>query len=425
MSLPLSSANGNSIGVFNAFFTSTSAVCVTGFTIGDTATIFSLFGQIMIMLLMQLGGLGIMTITAFVYFIIGKRISLKERIVINQSLNEPGFEIRDVIISILKITFTCELLGAVIFATRFIPEFGFVHGLYISVFHSISSFCNAGFDVLGAGTSLKPYITDPIISITTMLLVIMGGLGFVVIMDIYKRVKKEHQKINMHTKFVLIITAGLILFGAIVFLCLEINNPKTLGNPELPVGSKIMGAFFESINLRSSGFNIFNEPDFHPVSKFVILVFMFIGASPAGAGGGIKTTTLAVILLFIYSVIRGKRDINFGKRRIETTLVTRAIAITFLSLMFVIVMAALLILFEQRGIEFTFEHALFEVVSSFGTVGITTDVTAFLTPASNFLIMLTMFSGRVGMLTLTLAIASRTSKEKNTMRYPEENVMVG
>ncbi len=426
LALPQATKSGESVGLINSFFTSTSATCVTGLVVGDTGSTYSAFGQVVIMLLIQLGGLGIMTITAFVYFLIGRRITLKERLIISQSINEEHLPtVRTTVQRIFVTTFICEFMGALLLATRFIPMYGTVQGIYYSIFHSISAFCNAGFDVFGNGNSLMPFVNDPVVNITIMSLIILGGLGFIVIIDLYQRLRKRRQRLSMQSRVVLYMTGGLILVGAIVYFLLEGSNPKTLGDPDLPVGSKVMGAIFQSITPRTAGFNTIDQANLSSISKFFTMILMFIGASPAGTGGGIKTTTLAIIILFLASVIRGKHDVNCGHRRIETGIVTRAITITFLSLTFTIVVAALVILFEQRGDSFTFEHALYEVISGFGTVGLSTGITPFLTVPSKLLIMVTMFVGRVGMLTLTFALANIASKDRNAVRFPEEKIMVG
>ena len=431
LSLPIATKPGHEIGFLDAAFTSTSAVCVTGLVVVDTSTAFTLFGQIVIIMLIQVGGLGFMTITSFVFMLVGRRITLSERMIIRESLNELHLSgLLSMIQKILIVTFTTELAGALIFATRFVPIFG-VKGLYISLFHSISAFCNAGFDIFGQYfgefSSITSFASDPVIVLTTIALIIVGGLGFVVVCDVFdfKRIKQKH-RLARYSKFVLIITAILIVFGIAVIFPLELTNPKTLGNSELSAGTKVLSGLFQAVTPRTAGFATMDQNSMMPATKLVTMLLMFIGASPAGTGGGVKTTTIAILLLFALSGIRGKKDVRLMDRRIARDTLKRAITIATLGMLFIfITFFAMLALEESNGGLFTFENIFFEAFSAFGTVGLSSGITPMLSTGSRIIIMCSMFAGRVGLMTLTFALANRANGQEAKIRYPEERFMVG
>lgn len=431
LSLPIATKQGHHIGFLDAAFTSTSAVCVTGLVVVDTSTAFTMFGQIIIITLIQIGGLGFMTITTFVFVLVGRKITLSERMILRESLNEMQLSgLTSMIRKILIVTFTTELLGALIFATRFVPLFG-PQGLYLSIFHSISAFCNAGFDLFGQFfgeyTSLINFSGDPVIVLTTIALIIVGGLGFVVVCDVFnfKRIKNR-SRLSRYSKFVLVITGILILFGIVAFFSLEIGNPKTLGSQELTTGQKILSGLFQSVTPRTAGFATIDQNNLMPASKFVTMLLMFIGASPAGTGGGVKTTTIAILLLYMFSGIKGKSDVRLMDRRIAQDTLKRAITIATLGIVFIFVTFFLLIVIEETSGElFTFENIFYEAFSAFGTVGLSAGITPFLKTGSKIIIMCSMFAGRVGLMTLTFALANRANGRQAKIRYPEERFMVG
>ena len=296
------------MGLINALFESTSAVCVTGLTVVNTARDLTLFGQIVILVLLQIGGLGFMTMATMIFLLLGKRITLRERLVMQQALNQ--FSIQGVVLlsrNILIFTFATELIGAALLSIQFIPEFGFARGVYYSVFHAVSAFCNAGFDLMG--DSFVRYTGNYIINITVMGLVVVGGIGFTVINDI--RRQRRFSRWSLHTKIVMMVTAVLILFGFVFFLAVEYHH--TLAPYD--ASGKILGALFQSITPRTAGFNTIPTGDLRPASKFMTVLLMFIGASPASTGGGVKTMTAFVILLAGISVMRGPR----GRRGIQKT----------------------------------------------------------------------------------------------------------
>ena len=300
LNLPISTKNGENIGFLDALFTSTSAVCVTGLVAVDTSTYWSSFGQLIIITLIQIGGLGFMTVTTLFALIIKKRINLRERLLIQESLNQIDLSgLVKLTRYILLTTFLIEGTGALILSTVFIPQFGLYKGIWYSIFHAISAFCNAGFDLMGVVSgpfsSLTSYVNNFTISITISLLIILGGIGYPVILDVIKN--KKLSKLNLHSKIVIFSTVTLILFGMVFIFALEFNNPETLGN--LSFGGKILASFFQSVTLRTAGFNTIDLGLMRECSIFLMIILMFIGASPASTGGGIKTTTIATLVLTV------------------------------------------------------------------------------------------------------------------------------
>lgn len=424
LNLPISTSSGQSIGFLNALFTSTSAVCVTGLSVIEVGVVLSPFGQVVLLLLIQIGGLGFMITASFIFMLIGKRITLKERMVLQESLNETSLSgIVRMARNILLVTLVIESIGILLLMTRFVPDFGIAKGLWFSVFHAISAFCNAGFDLLGLGNSLASYVNDPIVNFTIMGLIITGGIGFFIILEVFQRLThRQRHKFSTHTKIVLITTAALIAAGFLIFFTVEYNNPKTLG--PLPIGGKIMSALFESVTTRTAGYATIAQGDMTSVSKLTAIILMFIGASPAGTGGGIKTSTFTVVMLVVFSIIRGHEDVTVMKRRLGKDVAMRAVAITFLSLAFVCLLTIALSVAEAKTFEIS--DLLFELTSAFGTVGLSTGITFHLSAASKIIVILAMYAGRVGLLTITIAIANRmSSKTQHKMKYPEDKVMVG
>ena len=431
LSLPAATIAPGGISFLDAAFTSTSAVCVTGLVVVDTGTAFTLFGQIVILLLIQVGGLGFMTIMSLVFILVGKRITLSERMMIKEALNEFNLSgLVKMILKILIVTLTMEVLGAAVFATRFVPMFG-LRGVYYSVFHSVSAFCNAGFDVLGAVSgqfsSMSMFISDPVINLTMIVLIVTGGLGFVVLTDIFNigRMKKRCP-LSRYSKLVLTATGVLIGIGLLVVFPAELGNPKTLGAEGLSPVGKILGGIFQAITPRTAGFSTIDQGALTPAVKMLTMVLMFIGASPAGTGGGVKTTTIAVVLMYVFSGIVGRKDVTVMKRRIAGETIKRAITITVLGIVFVLFATLVLLGIEGgHGGLFTFENIFFETFSAFGTVGLSAGLTPLLSGPSKLVVMIVMFAGRVGLMTLSLALAYRAQKNNAKIRYPEERFMVG
>lgn len=423
LSMPISTQNGESIGFLDALFTSTSAVCVTGLIAVDTSTYWSFFGQLIIITLIQIGGLGFMTVTTLFSLIIKKRINLKERLLIQESLNQIDLSgLVKLTRYILLTTFFIEGTGALLLSTVFIPQFGILNGIWYSIFHAISAFCNAGFDLMGVVSgpfsSLTYYVNNFTITITISLLIILGGIGFPVILDVIRN--KKLSKLTIHSKVVLFSTIVLIAFGMLFILLLEYNNPNTLG--KLGFGGKILASLFQSITIRTAGFNTIDLAAMRESSIFVMIILMFIGASPASTGGGIKTTTIATLILTVKSFILEKQDIEVCKRRISETTVKKSLGI-FLIGITIVVMGTLIISITDP--DFSLLEVEFEVVSAIATVGLSIGGSPNLSVLGKIFIMLFMFMGRVGSLTIFMALASRGVKNNPPIRYPEGKIIVG
>jgi len=422
LSLPISSKNGGSIGFVNALFTATSAVCVTGLTVVDTYLHWTVFGQVIIVLLIQIGGLGFMTMATLFSFMLKRRISLRERLLIAESLNQ--YSVSGVVRltqQILIRTLLFECIAALILSARFIGEFGWADGIYKGIFHSITAFCNSGFDLMGEKgqfSSLTSYVDDITVNVTVMLLVIIGGLGFSVWDDIYK--VKRFKNLTLHSKLVLSITAVLSAGGFIAFFLLEYGNPGTLG--VLGLKGKVLATLFQSVSLRTAGFNTIPLADMTNASKFLTMILMFIGGSPGSTAGGIKTTTVGVLIFSVWSLIKGKQDIEIFERRLNFNVVLRALSIVTIGFQVIVVGFIVLSVFENAA----FIDVLFEVVSAFGTSGATLGVTPTLTIISKITLIMIMYFGRVGVLTIALALVAKSHNiSVKRYRYPEEKVMVG
>jgi trk system potassium uptake protein TrkH len=410
--LPVATTDGQGLGAVDAVFTATSATCVTGLIVVNTKEAFTIFGSTVIMLLIQIGGLGIMSMSTLFAFIIGKKISLKERLIIQEDLNQ--YQISGMVRLVqylLGFTFAIEGTAAAILFLRFSQDYPFWRSIYLSVFHAVSAFNNAGFDLFG--NSLEGFTGDITVNFVIMALIIIGGIGFGAMMEAYNRIK--FKKTTLQTKIVVVMTLALLVFGFIIFFILEYNN--TLEG--LPLLDKTLGAMFLSVTPRTAGFNTVSTGALKQSSLFLIIVLMFIGASPGSTGGGIKTTTFGVILVTIKNMITGKEDIEIYNRRFERQIVYKAFTITMLAAGLIILVTTLLLIIE----DFQFIDALFETVSAFGTVGLSTGITGELSDISRVLITITMFAGRVGPLTLAVAIGEK--QRKGTYHYPTEKVMVG
>jgi trk system potassium uptake protein TrkH len=423
--LPYSSTSNRFTDPITAIFTATSATCVTGLVVVDTGTHWSLFGQIVILLLIQIGGLGYMTISTFFLIFANRRVTLRQRFLLKEGLNV--YKLTGIISFTKTIFFTVlffEGLGAVALSIRFLKDYTLLKSAWMGVFHAVSAFCNAGFDIVGNFKSLTGYANDLTLNLTVMTLIIFGGIGFYVIWEISNKIKdhfvsKERKKLSLHSKLVLRITTMLIIASAVFILLLEWNNPKTLG--VLPLRGKILSSFFQSITSRTAGFSTLNIGSMTQVTLLGTIILMFIGGSPGGTAGGIKTTTFTVVIFLLLSAFKEKTPITSNGRTIKLSIVRRAVFITGFAV-FIILVSTFLILVAQ-GEKFTLLQALFEVTSAFGTVGLTTGITPNLSNFSRIVIIATMFIGRVGPLSFILSFATR--KEKIHPEYPEEEVAVG
>lgn len=414
LNLPIATQNGESIGFINALFTSASAVCVTGLVVVNTAEFWSLFGQIVIIILIQMGGLGFMTMATIGALVLGKKITLKERLVIKEQLNQETMSglVRLTKYVILS-TFAIEGIGALLLSIRFIPIYGTVKGIWFSIFHSISAFCNAGFDI--TGESIMPFVGDYLINITISILIILGGLGFSVYIDISRN--KSFRKLHLHSKLVITITCILLLLGMVVFYLIELNNPLTLKS--LSFSEKIIASFFQSVVPRTAGFNSVNIGSLYDTTVFFFIILMFIGGSPGSTAGGIKTTTFGTLILTTIGVVRGDKDVVIYKKRISNDIINRSLAIATIGITLIIIVSFILTVTESA----TFLDLLFETTSAFATVGLSRGITPSLSNFGKSLIISTMYFGRVGPLTMAFAF-SKKDKSVN-FRYSEGNIMVG
>lgn len=421
LALPIASTDGQSIGPLAALFTSTSAVCVTGLIVVDTGTQFTTFGHVIIMLLIQIGGLGFMTAGLMIFFATGRRITLKDRLTLQEAMNEESIHgiVRAGKRAIIM-TFAIELVAAVILSARFSIRYG-ARGIFMGVFNAVSAFCNAGFDLFGNFQSLTIFQDDPIVLLTIGTLIVTGGLGFIVIYEIVK--VRHYKKFHTHAKMVILMTSGLLLLGFVLFAVAEWNNPDTIAS--LSVRDKLINSAFQSITPRTAGYNSIDQASMTPSSKLLTLLLMFVGASPASTGGGVKTTTFAILLLSVRAAIRGKADVEFNERRFPPQLVQRAMSIFGIYLTAAVTVTFLICLIENLSNNaISLEAIVFETLSAFGTVGLSYGITPDLHAVSKLLLIVSMFIGRLGPLTLAIALARRAESTPQ-IRYPEVKVMVG
>lgn len=418
--LPISTQSGEITSFSNAIFTSTSAVCVTGLVVVDTGTYWSVFGKTVILLLIQIGGLGFMTMTTSVAIILGKKIGLRNRMIMQEALNQ--FSISGVIRLtkyVVIATVLIESIGAILLSTRFIPLYGLKNGIYYSIFHAVSAFCNAGFDIFGNFGSLTAFAKDPVVNIVVMFLIISGGLGFAVIADIFSG--KRFRKFSLHAKLVIMMTGTLIVGGFIAIFLLEFNNADTIGT--FTFGEKIVASLFHSVTPRTAGFNTLDISKFTMPARMVTMFLMVIGGSPGSTAGGLKTTTFGLIILYIVSVVKNTDEINFAHRRISREVVNKALAVIFISMFWIITMTFFLTVAESSH---SFESILFESLSAFGTVGLSMGITPTLTLAGKIIITIMMFFGRLGPLTIVIALSKKAANSKRDLiRYPEGKIIVG
>ncbi len=424
LSLPVAAEPGVSINYLQALFTATSAVCVTGLTVVDTATSFSLFGEVVIISLIQLGGLGFMLFATFVLVLTKRRISLKNRILLHETMSMPGLTgtVRTSL-RFMLIVFAIEALGAVILAAQFIPKLGFAQGLYFGVFHAISAFCNAGFDLFGAAGSLTQFSSTPGVLYTIGFLIIFGGLGFAVIADVVNH-RFRFSGLHLHSKAAVFMTAALLVLGTLFIALIEWNNPATLAKAGSSALDKANNAFFQSVTTRTAGYFSFPQQHMYDAGKIGSIILMFIGASPASTGGGIKTTTFFVILVLIRSVFYGSSDVNAYKKRLPLVLVRTALSIFLISFGLLVLGSVLMSIFEQgKGISLL--DNMFEQTSALATVGLTSAGTANFSVFSKLWLILLMYFGRVGPLTMMLSFQRRSAGHTQGVRYAEDNLYVG
>ncbi len=421
LSLPIAARSGESAGLFNAFFTATSATCVTGLVTVDTATTWSFFGQAVILLMIQLGGLGFMTVITLISLASHRRIGLSERLIMVSTLNLNDLDgVVRVVRHALMGTAFFELAGAALLSLRMIPRFGLFQGLWHALFHSVSAFCNAGFDLQGMDTglfsSLSGYADDPVILLTTSALVIIGGLGFFVWEDILKN--RKWKKLTLYSKLVLGLTAVLLLGGTVFFLGSEWGNPATLG--PMPVWEKCLNAFFQSMTLRTAGFNVIDQGAMTDNSIVMSCILMLIGGSSGSTAGGMKTVTVWVLAMVVMNSLRGRESIVFRGRTLPLRRAMNAVTL-FLMVSFLFLTGSMLISLTH---EATFLQAAFETASALGTVGLTTGITPTLARPAQALLAVMMYTGRVGILSVSIAFLNRR-RDSLDIKYPEFSIMIG
>jgi len=423
LNLPIAAKSGKSVGLLNALFTSTSAVCVTGLVVVDTSTYWNEFGQLVIISLIQIGGLGFMTMATMFSLLTGKKINLRERLLIQESLNQRDLSgLVKLTRYIIMMTFAIEGTGALLLSMVFIPKLGLIKGIWYSIFHSISAFCNAGFDLMGpiSGeySSLMYYVDNSLINLVICGLIILGGIGFPVLLDVINN--KKYSKLNVHSKIVINTTAILIAIGFLFIFIVEFNNKGSLGG--LNMKEKLLSSLFQSVTLRTAGYSTIDLTLLKESTLFLMIILMLIGASPASTGGGLKTTTVATLFLTVKSFILGKEDIEVYQRRISSTTVRKSLGIFFIGV-FVALFGTLMLTIVSPG--FSLLESAFEVVSAFATVGLSLGGSPTLTAFGKIIIMILMFSGRVGSLTIFIALLSRSKKIKSKVRYAEGKIIVG
>ncbi|MFI8575872.1 TrkH family potassium uptake protein [Rossellomorea aquimaris] len=412
--LKLPFATTESITWLDALFTTTSAMTVTGLAVVDTGDAFTLFGEVIIMSLIQIGGLGIMSFAVLIFMMLGKKIGFKERLLLQQALNQTSVGGVIKLVKYLFIfSFLVEGFAVLLLASEWVPEFGWRRGLYVSIFHSISAFNNAGFSLWS--DSLMGYVGSPVVNITISFLFIVGGIGFTVLVDLWK--SKTIRRLSLHTKIMVVGTFVINVFAFMMIFILEYNNPNTLA--QLPLLDKLFASYFQAVTPRTAGFNSLDYGSMERSTLLLTILLMFIGAGSASTGGGIKLTTFVVISLSVFAFLKEKREIRIFRRTIDQNYIFKALAVSMISVLLVFTALFFLDMTEKNA---SFLAILFEVVSAFGTVGLSMGITGSLTGIGKWIIIIVMFVGKLGPLTLAFSL-SRPDKEK--IRYPKEDILTG
>lgn len=424
LSMPFATQSGEKAPLIDSLFTATSATCVTGLIVRDTGAYFSRFGKAVILLLLQMGGLGIMTFSTLFAVLLGRKLTIKDDVVIQRTVAANKVQnLATLMKYILFITLGIEFLGAGCLALRWMRVMDWPLGKVLthSVFHAVSAFCNAGFSLFS--TSFRSFLGDPYINSIMILLIITGGIGFVVILELPRFLRrKPFYRVSIQTKIALTISLSLIFIGAAVFFLVEKNNAMT----GLSIKEKMLGSFFQSVTARTAGFNTLNMASLAAPTLCFLAVLMFIGASPGSTGGGIKTCTFGVLLATLFSMSKNRKRVSLFKRTIPREVVRKSLVVVFLALAWIFIAVFLLTLVERpkaAALDNFFLRMFFEVISAFGTVGLSTGITPTLSAAGKLIIIFTMFAGRIGPLTLAVAIALQS--DKTTYSYPEEKIMIG
>jgi len=415
LALPIASV-GTPLDPVSALFTATSAICITGLTVVDTGTELSLFGQVVVLVLVQVGGLGIATVSTLVALLLGRSIGLRNRLLIRETFHNITMAgLVRLTRYIIGVTLVCELCGAAVLAVRWWSALG-PKALWWGLFHAVSAFNNAGFTLTGGYRSLAPFAGDVVVNLVVAFLFIAGGLGFFVLAELTDR-KRLH--LSLHSRIVIYISALLTLVGFIFILALEWSNPATLG--ALPPAGRPLAALFQSLSPRTAGFNTVSVSGMHQATLVLLMFYMFVGASPGGTGGGIKTTTLASVGAYVVAIIKNKDDPEIFRRRITSGAVRKALAVAALSAFCLVIFVMLLTVID--GERFAFHEILFETVSAFGTAGLSMGITSSLSDAGRLLLAVVIFIGRIG--PLTLAAALTEPDPRHAVRYVSEPVIIG
>lgn len=412
--LKLPFATENTISWLDALFTATSAMTVTGLAVVDTETAFTLFGEIVIVSLIQLGGLGIMSFAILIYMVLGKKIGIKQRIIVQQALNQTSIGgVIQLVRNLFIFSLTIEVIAMVFLAIRWVPQFGWGKGLYYSFFHSISAFNNAGFALWS--DSLMGFVGDPVINIVITFLFIIGGIGFTVLADMWD--KKQFRKLSLHSKMMIFGTFVVNIVVMFIIFVLEYHNPNTLGGLNT-LGDKLWASYFQAVTPRTAGFNSLDISALEEDTIFLFLILMFIGAGSASTGGGIKLTTFFVILFSVITFLKGKEQTVLGKRTISLTIVLRSLAISTIALFLIGIGIFVLNITEDSS----FLPVVFEVISAFGTVGLSMGITGSLTMIGKAVIIFVMFAGKLGPLTMAFSLANSVEAK---IKYPREDILTG
>jgi len=422
--LPISNTAGIWMPFIDSLFTSTSSVCVTGLMVYDVAMELTIFGQVIVMLLIQIGGLGFVAITSLLFLLIGKKIDYATRLTIQESLNqEDTKDVVKTIVFVIIATFSLELIGFIALIPPMIEFSGSVGlGIFKALFLAVSAFCNAGFDPLGTATpafsNLSHFATNPAVLIPVMFLIVLGGIGFIVFIDLFKKFKKK-KRLNIHTRIVLWLTGILILLGAVLVMFFEWNNPNTIGN--MSTGNKIMNCFFQSITTRTAGFATFNQSQMSQITVMICEIFMFIGGSSASMAGGVKTTTFFVLLLLLFKSPDQNGNIIYRNRKISNNLITKATKIALIAVGVLVVGTTLVYTFEAGTA--TLDAVIFECTSALCNAGLSFGITPTLCWQSKLVLSLMMYMGRIGMLTIPLAF--KIKNQPNSIKYVDAKLTVG
>lgn len=415
--LPVSSRTGESTPFLTALFTSASATCVTGLSLVNVGGYFNVLGQAIILILIQVGGLGFMSVLCFVFLVSNRQIGLRNRILIAQSMGADSLEgVVKLVKHVLYIASSVELIGAVFLSVRFIPKYGALKGIWFSIFHSVSAFCNAGFDIIGDGQSMFSYRFDPLVIITLALLIIIGGLGFIVWEDIIN--KKSFERLSTYSKIVLVSTVLCIVIGAALYLLFEYNNPATIGSDS--IGEKLLMTFFQSVTTRTAGFDALKQSGLTPLSKVWGILLMMIGGASGSTAGGVKIGTFALVLLTLYAVLRGKTDVVILGRRIGHKAILHAMSLLVLWFLLTLTGAMLIAFADGHSVL----YSMYETASAYSTVGLSVGISENASVFTKILLIIYMFLGRVGIMTISVLFMIHSGREKD-IKYPEGRFIIG